>query len=138
MTDERDRRDPTDAAAGRLAREAGARLRASADALDAATRSRLNQARQRALDELRPRRRVAPWLWPAAAMAVVAVVVTLLPGPPGSDLAGPWTVAVADLEILLPGAAPADLEMIEDLEFYAWLDAGRSPEELWAELDGVG
>jgi hypothetical protein len=142
MTDERDLRESTDAAAGRLAREAGARLRASADGLDAATRSRLNQARQRALDELRPRRRAAPWLWPAAATAAVAALaVTLLLGrlpPAGGDLAGPLPESVADLEILLPGDAPADLEMMEDLEFYAWLDEASSPEELRAELDGVG
>jgi hypothetical protein len=143
MNDKRDARDPADEAAERLAREAGARLRASADGLDAATRSRLNQARQRALDELRPRRRAAPWLWPAAATAAVATLAVslLLPGrlPPAvDDLATPGPAVVADLEILLPGEAPADLEMMEDLEFYAWLDEGRSPEELRAELDGVG
>jgi hypothetical protein len=81
-------------------------------------------------------------LWPAAATAAVAALaVTLLLGrlpPAGGDLTGPLPESVADLEILLPGAAPADLEMMEDLEFYAWLDAGRSPEELRAELDGVG
>jgi hypothetical protein len=142
MTDERDARDSADEAAERLAREAGARLRASADGLDAATRSRLNRARQRALDELRPRRRVSPWLWPAAATAAVAALaVTVMLGrlpPAGSDLAAPLPEAVADLEILLPGEAPADLEMMEDLEFYAWLDEASSPEELRAELDGVG
>lgn len=141
MTDAHDPRDP-DEAAERLAREAGVRLRASADGLDAATRLRLQRARRRALAELGPRRRVAPWLWPAAAtVAGVALAVTLLPGhrpPVEGDLITPLPEAIADLEILLPGAATADLEMMEDLEFYAWLDAGSSPESLRAELEGAG
>ncbi len=90
--------------------------------LDGHVLSRLNQARHAALEELsavRPRR----WLWvPVAAVATVAATVVVL------RLAGPGRVpdglpAVAsqvdDLEIML---AEEDLELLEELEFYAWLD----------------
>jgi negative regulator of sigma E activity len=138
-------RDRTDE---RIARSAGEQLRASADDLDATTRSRLNQARQRALAEV-----AAPiWQragWPAAATAVgvaagvaAVAVVVLRDAPPGTEAPAPVAAALpaeapADLELLL---APADeeLEMVEDLEFYAFLDADRSADELQAELDGIG
>ncbi len=59
-------------------REAGQSLRDGADALDAHTRSRLNQARQRALDELRSKNRAQRWFadqWaPAVAVALLAVL----------------------------------------------------------------
>ena len=116
--------------------------------IDAATRSRLTQARYRALQELDPERRsswrlalggkslAAKWL-PAGALAAAALAAVLLVG------RGPLTpdtrvesAPLADLDILL-GDEP--LEMLdEDLEFYAWLE--EQPE--WAEPpaagDGVG
>jgi hypothetical protein len=135
-----------DAGDAQFARTAGDQLRASADALDAATLSRLNRARQRALAEV-----AAPassWqraAWPAAAavagVAAVAVVV-LRDAPPTVDAPPPRVAALpsstpADLELLLAPAGD-DLEMVEDLEFYAFLDADRSTDELQAELDGIG
>jgi anti-sigma-K factor RskA len=118
-----------------------ARLDESARDLDAATLSRLNQARQAALAAARPRApwwRFAPWIVGATATAALALAVGLaltLPGSPESavvtvaasvDAAGPDVadldasgLEVADLDML---AAPDDLALYEDMEFYAWLD----------------
>lgn len=91
--------------------------------LDGQTRSRLARARARALEGAdRPR-----WLrWPGAtgllpAGALAAAVLAaffVLNGPerpsPGMDLA-----ELSDLDILL---GEDDLELYEELEFYAWLE----------------
>jgi hypothetical protein len=115
-----------------LAEQASKKLRASVDQLDAATLSRLNQARQRALEELPGRHRYLPvrWLVPTASLAGAAVVAMLLlqpSAPIGVDptAIGSMTIAAdilndqsVDFELLM---AEDDLEMIEDLEFFAWL-----------------
>jgi hypothetical protein len=116
-----------------FARRAGGRLSDSADALDAATLSRLNRARQRALEQLpdRHRTRTAWWL-PAGAVAVTATVALGLSmdlwetdgpardgGPAFPGAAGEF----ADVDLLLDDG---DLEMIEDLEFFAWLATDAS------------
>jgi hypothetical protein len=109
-------------------------LDAESDGLDAATLSRLNRARQAALDAgLRPRLR--PWsaawmLVPTAACA--ALVWWLSPMPAARPEAAP---ALTELEALLsePVAVESDLlvgdtplELINEWEFYAWLE--RQPE----------
>ncbi len=106
----------------------------SVAALDAATRSRLTQARHRALEE-RKSARAGGWHWtllPAgtlAAMAVVTWLVTWQQPPATSDV---QTAPLADLEILL---GEEDLEMLdEELEFYGWLE--EQPE--FADVDSVG
>lgn len=92
---------------------------------DSALLSRLNRARQQALDEGLSSRRPAahsPWLgWAAAACLLMAVVFA--PWPPESGPAPVPAVETAatagtDLDLLL---AADDMEVIEDLEFYAWL-----------------
>ena len=109
------------------------RLRASSEDLDAATRSRLNRARQRALDEM-PRSRGSRipggrWL-PAGALAATAFLAIVLwqgnlPRPGAVEF--PREIASVDdsadsvsleMELLLN---QSDLEMFEDLEFYAAL-----------------
>jgi negative regulator of sigma E activity len=94
----------------------------SVAALDAATRSRLTQARHRALDEP-PRERDRRWLaalvpaGAAAAMAAVAWLVVWQP-PPTTEVV--QEAQLGDLEILL---GEEDLEMLdEELEFYGWLE----------------
>lgn len=112
----------------------------SAAELDAATRSRLTQARYRALEELPSggtRRRRQSWLVPAGAVAAAALVAVLLflPNNPATDPGLQQAVALGDLEILL---GEEDLEMYdEEIEFYAWLEA--QPEFTPAATgDGVG
>lgn len=100
----------------------------SVDGLDAATLSRLNQGRHRALEELR-RPAIATWgRWaPLAGVAAAAVVaVVMINGNVGEPpVSGP--VTASDFEMLLEADS---LEMLEDLEFYSLLDA------VDAEADG--
>lgn len=102
--------------------------------LDAATRSRLTQARYRALEERRPKRSRG-WgftLIPAGTLAATALLAWFLVTPP-VDPGLQLTSSVDDLEILL---AEEDLEMLgEDLEFYGWLE--EQPEFANAD-DGIG
>ncbi len=93
----------------------------SVDGIDAATLSRLNRGRHEALAQLDRSRAPGHWLrWaPAAgvaAAAVVAVMVMQGPAPVGID--APPTTAT-DFEILLD---EGDIEMFEDLEFFALMD----------------
>jgi hypothetical protein len=105
----------------------------SVAALDAATRSKLTQARYRALEE-QGTARDRGWrssLLPAGAVAATALVAWLVlwqqPGPPDVQQA-----QLGDLEILL---GEEDLEMLdEELEFYGWLE--EQPE--FANADSVG
>ena len=90
----------------------------SVDNLDAATRSKLNRGRQQALAELD--RGGIRWLeWaPATGVAAAAVLaVVLWTGNDSANDMEPGTVA--DIEILL---TEDSLEMLEDLEFYSWIE----------------
>jgi negative regulator of sigma E activity len=94
----------------------------SVAALDAPTRSRLTQARYRALEE-RAARRDRGWrsaLVPAGAIAATALVAWFVvwQWPPASE--DVHAASLGDLEILL---GEEDLEMLdEELEFYGWLE----------------
>ena len=103
----------------------------SVAALDAATRSKLTQARHRALEEqgVRERGRWSPLL-PAGSVAATALVAWLVVWQQsGPDV---QRAPLGDLEILL---GEEDLEMLdEELEFYGWLE--EQPE--FANVDSVG
>jgi hypothetical protein len=104
--------------------------------IDAATRSRLTQARYRALQELAPAgARRSSWHWsfaPAGALAAAALVALLLWQTEPATEPTLQAVAAADLEILL---AEEELEMLdEELEFYAWLE--EQPEFTSPGADG--
>ncbi len=96
----------------------------SVSSLDPQTRSKLTQARYRALEELegsapagwRPR-----WIPAGVLAAGVLVVVMLWQGQPAVSPDTPaFDVAVlSDLEIIL---GDGDLGLLQELEFYAWLD----------------
>jgi hypothetical protein len=94
----------------------------SVERLDARTRSKLTQARNRALDEVKQGAARRRWVWaPAggfALAAVVAVGVVMWSGRPSPQ---PGPAALEDLEIV---ADSEDLELLQDqdVEFYAWLD----------------
>jgi hypothetical protein len=95
---------------------------ASVAGLDAATRSRLNRARQRALVELAaPRSRGWQWpLVPAAALATAAAVAWLVFAPQAPPATDVQVATLGDLEILL---GEEDLEMLdEEIDFYGWLE----------------
>ena len=103
----------------------------SAQSLDAATASRLNRARQAALAQRAPRRRAAWVLMPAGLAGACALLLAVgvwhgrrpqsapLPAQPPAVAAGN-TVNAADLDMIASGD---DMEMMQDLDFYAWLDA---------------
>lgn len=96
-------------------------LETSAQDLDAATLSRLNQARQRALAQAAPQAPV--WAWSrrlAVAASLLLAVAMLWPdGPGGVAPTTAPTLSPEDAELLADG----ELEMTDELEFYAWLDA---------------
>ena len=103
-----------------LERQAKALFDDSVERLDAASLSRLNQSRHKALAGLGHAEPRGQWLrWaPAAGVAAAAVVtVIVMRGPEVAELE---PVAESDFEMLLEEDS---FEMFEDLEFYAVLDA---------------
>jgi len=105
-------------------RRAAELLRESAATLDGQTRSRLNRARQAALDELPAARRPGTrYGWALAGVAAVAVLTAvLLNNRPPVEATVPLAevpAAAVDLDLLM---AEEELEMLEDLEFFAWLE----------------
>ncbi len=90
--------------------------------LDAATLSKLNQGRQAALAELADESPAKHWIrWmPATGVATAALVaIVVLRGPSQIDVPFASDPTINDFEILIGEDA---LEMIEDLEFYSWID----------------
>lgn len=90
--------------------------------LDAATLSRLNQARQRALDELRPPRwsdGLAGLNWqPLAAVSMLVLVAVLLVPLQSIESASPLFLP-SEASIL---ALDEGFDYIDELEFGLWLD----------------
>ncbi len=103
----------------RLEEKARADYRAAVSGIDPKDSARLAAARRKAILEGRPAGSVH-WMLPAGAAAAVAA--GLIIGLPDSDPDYPELVAtdaVEDMDLLL---ADESLEMIEDLDFYLWLD----------------
>ena len=94
----------------------------SVAAFDAATRSRLTQARHRALEQ-RDAGRTGVWRWslvPAGTLVAAALIAWFTIGQAPVTTETVQAAALADLEILL---GEEDLEMLdEELEFYGWLE----------------
>jgi hypothetical protein len=90
----------------------------SVGALDAATLSRLNQGRQRALAELDRPAPAGQWLrWaPVTAVAAAALIAVMLVNRP-AEIEVPITAT--DFEMLIESE---ELDLLEDLEFYSWLE----------------
>ncbi len=89
-----------------------------AEALDEATAARLAAMRRNAL-QARPRR--APWLPVAAVSALAASVLTVALLLQRDD-----SLPVGDPELLDIVASSEDAELIEELDFYQWLDSVES------------
>lgn len=125
MKDEKDiGRDPAGESRGdaQFAERAKAAFDSSVERLDAATLSQLNQRRQAALVRLAEQPAASPWLrlLPATGLAAAAAVAVLIMGQPGRiEIPDAGDTAATDFEILL---GEDDLEMIEELEFYSWID----------------
>jgi hypothetical protein len=115
-----------------LAERAGRMLRQGAEGLDAATRSRLNRARQAALAEFdrggaATHRFPARWNTGVAFAAVAAIALGI-----GVTARGPlWPPApaarsaeAAEVDLLL---ADENLEMLDELDFYDWLGPDEGP-----------
>jgi hypothetical protein len=91
----------------------------SVERLDAAALSRLNQSRHAALEQMQSGGATGAWgRWvPITGVAAAALItVMVMRGPESIDLP---TASVTDFEILLEGE---NLEMLEELEFYSWLE----------------
>jgi len=103
----------------------------SVKGLDAQTRSRLNQGRQQALEAASSRSFAwQVWMPAGAAAALAMVTIVMWNGVEQPDAFDDPTVA-SDFEILMDQELDQDdLEMLEDLEFYAWM-------ELDEELNGA-
>jgi len=90
--------------------------------LEARVRSRLRQARHAALAQVQPR----PVFWtrqwvPALGVAAAAVLAILVW--PHAPTMQPQDEALDDLEIVLAGE---NLDLLENLDFYEWVDAESS------------
>ncbi len=106
----------------RLEQSAKALFEESVARLDEATLSKLNQGRQSAIAELEdgsPARQWARWM-PATGVATVALLaIVVFRSPADIDVPIASDPTITDFEILL---GEDSLEMIEDLEFYSWID----------------
>jgi hypothetical protein len=96
---------------------------ASIERLDGRTRSKLTQARHAAVEELRQQRR-RPWrrawvpLSGITAAAVLAIWMTV--GPIGRGTPGAEVPEVSLDEFELVAESPS-IDLLEDVEFYAWI-----------------
>jgi len=94
----------------------------SVERLDARTRSKLTQARNRALDEVKKGAARRRWIWaPAGGFALAAVVAVGIVLSSGRTPQQPAPAALEDLEIV-SNSENLDLLQDQDVEFYAWLD----------------
>jgi hypothetical protein len=107
----------------------------SVEGLDAQTRSRLNRGRQAALEQLAAGKPVWVQWAPAVGVAAAAVfAVVLWTGNQPVDELTPEATA-SDFEILL---TEDSFEMLEDLEFYSWIDLDEETQETPEAEDIVG
>ena len=94
---------------------------ASVEHLDGRTRSKLTQARTRALAEVERSRKRPQWLGsaPVTALAAAVVVAVTIGLWPSSERQVDTTVPFDDFDLV---AGTESFEMLKDVEFYAWLD----------------
>ena len=99
----------------------------SVESMDSQTRSHLNRARQTALEPLKPGQpTIVHWVpLTGLAAAAVAAVVFWTPNPKVGDF-GIQAMA-SDMEMLLTDES---WEMLEDLEFYSWIELEEETNEL--------
>ena len=103
----------------RLEEQARATYERAVSGIDPKVSAELAAARRRAVIQGSP---ASPLRWMLPAGAAAAIAAGLIIGLPGADPEYPELVAadaVEDMELLL---ADESLEMIEELDFYLWLD----------------
>lgn len=99
----------------------------SVDSLDATTLSKLNRSRHAALARLDgPNYRWSRWLPATGVAAAVLLSVMVLQSPQNLDGIAD-AVSVSDMEILL---GEDSIEMLEDLEFYSWIDIAETDSDV--------
>ena len=93
--------------------------------LDGRTRSALTQARNAALAELEDRKRQGVWkLWgPLSGSAAAALVVAVVFGPLWTTTQHTQDTGAMPFEDFDIVADAENLELLQDLDFYAWLDS---------------
>ena len=118
-----------------FAKKAKQQFDESVERLDGEAQSRLNRARHAALAELGTGKSIRVQWAPAAGVAAAAVLaIVLWTGNPVSDEMSAPAVA-SDMEILL---TEDSLEMLEDLEFYSWIDLDEEMDALPEAENNVG
>jgi len=111
----------------------------SAMGLDGQTRSKLAQARAKAVEAAGARK--GRWfpapstLVPVGGVAAAALALALIWQGPGLQSDSMETAVLSDLDILLEGE---ELDLFEELDFYAWLLEQPELLEDDASLDGSG
>ncbi len=131
----------------KVADTAAALLQEQRESIDAATLSRLNQARQKALMEMDRKRSwlaASPSWLPAGAMAMVALLVAgisfdvlqLDPAvqPTETRQAVKSSPDVPNLEMMF---ADEGLDMLEELDFYLWLEEEQTTGKLYYSYEVV-
>lgn len=127
-------RPPDEMADDDIALFAKRRFDESVERIDGATQSKLTRARHTALAAAGTARPGWTRWAPAAGVAAAAVVaVVVWTGNPAFDETG--SPEVADIEILL---TEDSLEMLEDLEFYSWIDLENGSDSLPEPENNVG
>lgn len=118
-----------------FAKKAKQQFDESVNRLDGEAQSRLTRARHAALAELGNSQPGWTQWAPAVGVAAAAVLAVVLwtGNPVEDDIAGP--AVAADMEILL---TEDSLEMLEDLEFYSWIDLDEESDESPDAENNVG
>lgn len=111
---------PDEALAAAWQRRARSVFDDSVERVDARIRSKLTRARYAALDELRANESRRRWLrLPVAGLTVTAVAaIAVLVWNEGNQGLMPGELPLEDMELV---AEVDSLEMLRDVEFYAWL-----------------
>lgn len=122
-----------------LERRAKALFDEGVDGLDARTRSRLTQARHAAVAALVQQREpfMRRWWLPAAGLAtaaLVAVIVVFNLNPAANQQLAAASLAVEDMDIL---SGAENIELLEDMEFYAWLESEPDLSEETQRAPGI-
>jgi hypothetical protein len=127
-------RQPDEIADDDFAAQAKRRFDESVERIDGATQSKLTRARHAALAKAGSARPGwYQWVPAAGVAAAAAVAVVIWTGNPAIE--GTGSPEVADIEILL---TEDSLEMLEDLEFYSWIDLESGSESRPVPENNVG